>query len=101
MLTENPLAGAAADQLAGYGIDFVADFFRVTEAEVDAKIAELSTRQVDLNDATLRSPETLHQIEQILRTDPDLSEGDIRAYLQDYYESYSDQVGYYAERYTG
>jgi hypothetical protein len=99
-VTGNPLAGAAADQLLGYGIDYVADFFRITESETEAWIAELSQEQVDLNDETMRSRETLSQIELILGTDPDLSEDAIQAYLQDYYDRYRDRVMYYAEIHT-
>jgi hypothetical protein len=99
--TGNPFAGAAADQLSGYGIDFVADFFRITEEEAEAKIAVLSQEQVDLNDETMHSPETLRQIEQILRTDLDLSEESIQTYLRDYYESYRDLVYHYARGLTG
>jgi hypothetical protein len=47
------------------------------------------------------SPRTLGHIEQILRTDPDLSEDAIQAYRQDYYERYWDRVAHYSERYTG
>jgi hypothetical protein len=93
--TGNPLAGAAADQLIGYGIDYVADFLQVTEEEAEARIAELSEQQVDLNSDTMLSDETLRHIELILRTDSNLSEHNIQTALDDYYERYWRNVQFY------
>lgn len=99
--TGNPFVGAGVSQVTGYGVDYVADFFRITEEEAEARIAELAQQQVELNEDTMLSDRTLHHIEQILRTDPDLSEEAIQAYRQDYYDRYWDRVAHYTERYTG
>jgi hypothetical protein len=99
--TGNPFAGAAADQVAGYGIDYVTDYFKITDEEARAKIAELAQQRVELNEDTMLSDETVRHVEQILRTDPNLSEHNIQTALHDYYDRYWTSVKYYAEGLTG
>lgn len=95
--TANPWVGTAGGQFAGYGIDYVADFARMTKEEAAAELETLAQREVEANASTMRSPETLAQVEAILRTDTSLSEENIQTALDNYYERYWDNVGMYAE----
>ncbi|WP_100447833.1 hypothetical protein [Glycomyces xiaoerkulensis] len=97
--TGNPFSGAAIGQGAGYGIDFVADYFRMSDEEAQQQISDLANDQTSANEDRMRDATTLNHIEGILDEDSNLTAEDKSVLMDNYYERYWDNVSWVANGY--